>query len=125
MTAAGGSDTPITDTRDSLVERATNGDTEAAAALVILDFLNDNRAWRHVSTDGIFWNAMLENLTWSSGERRLIELGQALWKGHGVVDVVYLFTCLSGGAEQAVVDAITARRGGRQLRIASRLVVSA
>lgn len=101
-----------------LQERARGGDYEAAAALVVLEssaFAGDQRAWRHVDTDGIDWEAILDDGTWSSGERRLLELGRALWAGRGTVDAAYLFTSLSRGFEQVVIDAITARRGYQPL----------
>lgn len=102
----------------SLADRASHGDYEAAAALTILEcpfFATDARAWRHVDVEGINWAAILSQGTWSSGERRLLELGRALWKGDGPVDVVYLFTALGEGSLQIVVDAIVARRGYRRL----------
>lgn len=107
--------------RDRLVERAEHGDTEAAAALIVLDaFAGDARAWAHVDVDGIHWAGILDEGTWSSGERRLLEFGKALWKGYGEVDVAYLFAGgLGDGMLQVVVDAITARRSGRPLPAAS------
>lgn len=108
--------------RTYLNARADRGDYEAAAALTILDspmFTNDERAWRHVDMDGIDWAAILDEGTWSSGEQKVLELGRALWSGHGSVDAAYLFTSLSTGFERVVIDAIVARRGYRPLPASS------
>lgn len=107
----------------ALSRRALGGDTEAAAALRILGcrlFVGDARAWSHVSKDGgIDWDAILDDPPWSTGERKLLELGSALWSGRGVADVVYLFAWLDDELCQVVVDAIVARRGARPLPAAT------
>lgn len=91
----------------------------AAAALVILEchlFDHDQRAWRHVTVDGIDWRGILDEGTWSSGEHQLLQFGRALWTGNAVsLDVAYLFTALSDSLSQVLVDAITARRGYKPL----------
>lgn len=46
---------------------------------------------------------------WSSGERVLIKLAGALWKGRGEVDLAYIACELGGRFFQAAMDAIAAR----------------
>jgi hypothetical protein len=110
--------------RQALADRATKHYFPAAAALTVLGsryFEHDARAWSHVSLDGssIRWDAILADGTWSSGERALLEVGQALWDSQGTVDLAYVFTCLDDPALQVVVDAITALRAGAPIPLAT------
>jgi hypothetical protein len=57
---------------------------EAAAVAVLLGFkpvAADKRLARHVGRDGVRWDALLADRTWSSGERFLIQTAAGLWKG--------------------------------------------
>lgn len=101
--------------RRALELRAAAGDAEAAAALRVLScrlFDGDSRAWSHVTAGGIDWDAILDDGSWSTGERKVLEAGHALWTGRGAVDLVYVFTWLGDEDLQVVLDAIVARRGG-------------
>ena len=55
--------------------------------------------------------AALRRIGWSSGERALIELASALWKGHGDVDLGYICASLDGRFFQAAIDAMAVYRG--------------
>jgi hypothetical protein len=48
---------------------------------------------------------------WSSGERLLVDVALALWRGTGPVDLGALVTTLDGPFWQAALDAVAARRG--------------
>lgn len=71
---------------------------EAAAVAVLLGFepvAADERLARHVSRDGVRWDALLADRTWSSGERFLIATGAGLWNGRrrdqvGIAQIVFL-----------------------------------
>lgn len=57
---------------------------EAAAVAVLLGFepiASDNRLARHADRDGIAWDAVLADKTWSTGERFLIATTAGAWKG--------------------------------------------
>ena len=57
---------------------------EAAAVAVLLGFepiASDNRLARHASRDGIEWDAVLADKTWSTGERFLIATAAGAWTG--------------------------------------------
>ena len=61
---------------------------EAAAVVVLLDFerlSGDPRFARHVNASGVNWRALVDDVTWSSGERFLIATAAGLWTGvaHG------------------------------------------
>ena len=61
---------------------------EAAAVAVLLGFepvAADKRFAAHVDRDGINWDAVLADETWSTGERFLIATAAGLWSGrpHG------------------------------------------
>jgi hypothetical protein len=104
-----------------LARRAETGDNEAAAALVILNsrwFSGDPRATRHIDdrAHGIRWDLMLEDPTWSSGERALLQVGQVLWTGEGGVNVAHLFSGgISDDALLVVIAALEAHRGNRPM----------
>jgi hypothetical protein len=57
---------------------------EAAAVAVLLGFepvAGDNRLARHAGRDGIDWDAVLADKTWSTGERFLIATAAGAWSG--------------------------------------------
>jgi hypothetical protein len=57
---------------------------EAAAVAVLLGFepiAADKRFTAHADRDGIDWDAVLEDRTWSSGERFLIATTAGAWSG--------------------------------------------
>lgn len=97
-----------------LTRRALAGDTEAAAAVVILCdpiFARDGRVWAHVDDDiqGIHFDDILGEGTWSSGERVLLQLAANLWSGSGHVDMAAICG-LSDGFFTVAMEAIEARR---------------
>lgn len=89
-------------------------DRELLAVLVALEPLDD-RKWGYVSlTDRTFLpDRMLDEQSWSSGERILIDVAASLWN-IGTVDLGHIACALSGRHLQAVMDA-TAIRSGQNL----------
>ena len=89
-------------------------DRELLAVLVALEPLDD-RKWGYVSlTDRTFLSdRMLDEQSWSSGERILIDVAASLWN-IGTVDLGHIACALSGRHPQAVMDA-TAIRSGQNL----------
>ena len=89
-------------------------DRELLAVLVALEPLDD-RKWGYVNlTDRTFLSVrMLDEQSWSSGERILIDVAASLWN-IGTVDLGYIACALSGRHLQAVIDA-TAIRAGQNL----------
>lgn len=70
---------------------------EAAAVAVLLGFepvAADKRLARHVARDGVRWDALLADRTWSAGERFLIATAAGLWNGRltqvGISQVAFL-----------------------------------
>jgi|SRR5579859_5357173 len=57
---------------------------EAAAVAVLLGrerFTNDDRLCRHVSQDGVRWDKVLADRTWSPTEYFLLATAAGLWSG--------------------------------------------
>ena len=92
----------------------TGVDRELLAVLVALEPLDD-RKWGYVNlTDRTFHaDRMLDEHSWSSGERVLIDVAASLWNT-GSVDLGYIACALSDRPLQAVIDA-TALRVGHNL----------
>ena len=89
-------------------------DRELFAVLVALEPL-DGRKWDYLNlTDRSFHaDRMLEEQSWSSGERVLIQVAASLWNT-GTVDLGYIACALGERHLQAVIDA-TALRAGQNL----------
>lgn len=91
-----------------------SADRELLAVLVALEHLDD-RKWDYLNlTDRTFHaDRMLDEHSWSSGERVLINVAASLWN-IGTVDLGYIACALSERYLQAVIDA-TALRAGHNL----------
>lgn len=92
-------------------------DAEVASVLIALAPLDarlDRHRERLLTRHEFDVEAVLDN-GWSSGERVLIQLAGALWKGHGQVDLAYIACELGGSFFQAAMDALAAR-GQRDIR---------
>lgn len=89
-------------------------DRELLAILVALEPLDD-RKWNYLNlTDRTFHaDRMIDEQSWSSGERILIDVAASLWNT-GTVDLGYIACALSDRHLQAVIDA-TALRAGHNL----------
>ena len=89
-------------------------DRELLAVLVALEPLDD-RKWDYLNlTDRTFHaDRMIDERSWSSGERILIDVAASLWNS-GTVDLGYIACALSDRHLQAVIDA-TALRAGHNL----------
>ena len=103
-----------------LITRAAGGDPEARAVLRIFAAVDDSRAWRRVDLEGIDWRSILQDPTWSGGERRMMKVAANLWNPtNGLVDLTDCCS-LDAGWFAAVLDAIVLRRagtGGRALAL--------
>ena len=78
--------------RQEYIRQSTGqGWGEAAAVAVLLGFkpiASDDRLARHADRDGIEWEAVLTDKTWSSGERLLIATAAGVWSGQRtIVDI--------------------------------------
>lgn len=84
------------------------GDSEVLSVLVALAPLDarlDRYRNRLLNAREFDVEECLDN-GWSSGERVLIQLAGALWKGRGAVDLGYIAGELGGPFFQAAMDAI-------------------
>lgn len=89
-------------------------DRELLAVLVALEHLDD-RKWDYLNlSDRTFrTDRMIDEQSWSSGERVLIDVAASLWNT-GTVDLGYIACALSDRYLQSVIDA-TALRAGHNL----------
>ena len=89
-------------------------DRELLVVLVALEPLDD-RKWDYLNlTDRTFHaDRMIDEQSWSSGERILIDVAASLWNT-GTVDLGYIACALGDRHLQAVIDA-TALRAGHNL----------
>ncbi|HEX7164382.1 MAG TPA: hypothetical protein VF223_24455 [Trebonia sp.] len=97
---------------------------EAAAVAVLLGFepiAGDNRLARHADRDGIDWDDVLADKTWSTGERFLIATAAGAWNGRrtqvDISRVAYLDDAFFG----TWIDIIFACRHGQVPDLGSKL----
>lgn len=92
------------------------GSGEHAAVAVLLGYapLVDQQDFhRHVSSDGITWDALLKE-NWSETDRLLIQAAYALWRSGGVeIDLGRAMAFLDDQQFAVWRDMLTARRTGR------------
>lgn len=86
-------------------------DHEMTAVLATLDPLGD-RIWFAIDLERreCHFDRLREN-GWSSGELALIDWAQALWKGHGEVDLGYIASGLDDRFLAACLAGLAAYRG--------------
>jgi hypothetical protein len=92
-------------------ESSRNRRGEAAAVAVLLGFepvASQDRLAAHASRDGINWEAVLADETWSTGERFLIATAAGLWSGRRTMVDISRVTHLDDAFLQAWQDMITA-----------------
>ena len=89
-------------------------DAELMSVLIALAPLG-RRARAYVDVAAREFDPRIHDQAWSTGERVLIDLARALWKGHGDVDLAYIATQLDGRFFNAAINAIAAR-GKRDFR---------
>lgn len=101
-----------------LVIRAARGDTEAAAAFQILaqpHFAPRVASWigAGLDTGSIWFDRMLNEYAWSSGERALLELAHHLWNSSDRtgVDLDYLLSAVDDAVLYVALSAMWARHG--------------
>ena len=88
---------------------------EAAAVAVLLGFTpiaGDDRLARHASPDGIAWEAVLADKTWSSTERFLIATAAALWGGRRTMADISQVTRLDDDFFRTWLDMVNAAMEG-------------
>jgi hypothetical protein len=89
---------------------------EAAAVAVLLGFepvAADKRFAMHVRRDGVDWDAVLADETWSSGERFLIATAAGAWSGSRTLIDISRVAWLDGRFLRAWLAIIHARINGR------------
>ena len=89
---------------------------EAAAVAVLLGFepvAGQGRLAVHASSDGIDWEAVLADKTWSPSERFLIGTAAGLWSGRRTMVDISRVAFLDDAFLQAWQDMITAALTGR------------
>jgi hypothetical protein len=100
-------------------------------ALVILlhpRFANDARVWRYVHLDSaeIFFREMLDDGTFSGGERRMVSLAAGLFNGHEYpVDLVWILSGVDDHFYSVAMTAIQAYRGDGHKQAVQILLVDA
>ena len=89
---------------------------EAAAVAVLLGFepiASDDRLARHAGRDGIEWDAVLADKTWSPGERFLIGTAAGAWSGRRTMIDISRVAYLDDAFLTTWMDIIRARTNGR------------
>jgi len=89
---------------------------EAAAVAVLLGFepvADDRRFAAHVDRDGINWDAVLADETWSAGERFLIATAAGAWNGRRTLIDISRVAWLDDRFLQSWLAIIHARIDGR------------
>jgi hypothetical protein len=88
---------------------------EAAAVAVLLGFeriAGDDRFARHARRDGIAWDAVLADKTWSTGERFLIATAAGAWNGRRTMIDISRVAYLDDAFFGTWMDIIRARMDG-------------
>lgn len=103
-------------TADQISDLAQRNDAYRAAIHILASeaFANDGRVWRHVTSFGIDFDAILEEGTWSSGEYHLLAIAGSLCNGHGRPNLDAAFAALSHEWADLALEAMRIRAGGRQ-----------
>ena len=98
-------------TRDMLADYIATGDCYQRSAALILTCrlftragVLDTRIARHVGEGEMWFERILDDGTWSSGERVLLEWAWAMWSGHALdpTDLCYIDRELQQLALQAL-----------------------
>jgi hypothetical protein len=88
---------------------------EAAAVAVLLGFkpiAGDDRLARHADRDGVEWEAVLADKTWSSTERLLIATAAGAWSGQRTMVDISRVAYLDDNFLRTWMDIIRARTQG-------------
>ncbi|MGH3299156.1 MAG: hypothetical protein ACRDP7_45940 [Trebonia sp.] len=89
---------------------------EAAAVAVLLGFdrvAADKRFYAHVDRDGVDWDAVLADETWSTGEQFLIATAAGSWNGRLTLIDISRVAWLDDRFLQTWFDIVHARINGR------------
>lgn len=102
--------------REYILTTVTEPWGEAAAVAVLLGFepvAADKRFAAHARRDGIDWDAVLADATWSSGERFLIATAAGAWNGRRTMVDISRVAWLDDRFLQTWLAIIQARLDGR------------
>jgi hypothetical protein len=114
--AAGDARRTVETLREQLTrESSRNRWGEAAAVAVLLGFrpvAADERLVRHAARDGIDWDAVLADRSWSPSERFLIATAAGLWSGRRTMADISRVPFLDDAFLRAWQDMITAALTG-------------
>lgn len=104
---------PLSDTTLAALKSSALRKPDRAAGLAILlapAFVNDSRVWKHFdsASDGLPFEDILDDTTWSHSERILLQLGWSIYNGGADVNVWELMARLDASQLEIAIGAVRA-----------------
>lgn len=107
----------VTALRERCLRMRSRGTWGEGAALAVLlgcsHFAADHRLYRHVSADGVDWDRVLGDRTWSTSERFILGTAAGLWGGRPTLIDISRMAFLDERMHTLWQDMLTAAWTGR------------